>query len=70
MSKPVVRFFGVPQFYPVGDVEVASLTTVDHPRLGATSVRTSAIVKHSGDGSFETMNTIYVPYKENDDTIN
>lgn len=64
MTKPIVRFLGEPLFeeYPQGTV--AYVHAVDHPKLGFQSVRTSLIVHKNDDGSFETRNTIYTPYKE------
>lgn len=70
MEKKIVQFLGEPYFINVGgDQEVAHIYAVNHPRLGMMSVRTSLVVKKFEDGSFETLNTMYVPYKENDDTI-
>lgn len=64
MTKPIVRFLGEPIFdeYPQGTV--AGVHAVDHPILGWQYVRTSLIVQKNDDGSFETLNTIYTPYKE------
>lgn len=64
--KPEVRFYGEPRFdtemYP--GHEVAHVRTVDHYVWGGTFVRTSSVLKKNDDGSFETMNTLYVPFKE------
>lgn len=65
MDKPTVRFIGDAEFLQfdtdAGSVEFASVFGVDHPRLGRGWVRTSSIVKKNEDGSFETLNTLYVP---------
>lgn len=62
-SKPTVRFTGPAEFldyFGKGNV-VAHVWALDHPILGEEYVRTSRIVKTNEDGSFETLNTIYVP---------
>ena len=41
--------------------EYAKVYAVGHPLLGSDFVRTSIVVKKHKDGSFETMNTLYVP---------
>lgn len=48
-----------------GFVEYARVFGLDHPILGADTIRTSIVLKKHDDGSFETINTIYVPDKEN-----
>lgn len=63
-DKPVVRFVGEPVFFDYygGDSHpVARVTALDHPVWGEDILRTSLIVKHNDDGSFETLNTRYVP---------
>lgn len=64
--KPEVRFYGEPRFdtemYP--GHEVAHVRTVDHYVWGRDQVRTSSVLKKFEDGSFETRNTLYVPFKE------
>lgn len=47
-----------------GHVEYASVFVLDHPILGKEGIRTSIVLKKHDDGSFETMNTLYVPDKE------
>lgn len=47
-----------------GYVEYASVFGLDHPILGKDNIRTSIVLKKHDDGSFETMNTLYVPDKE------
>jgi len=47
-----------------GYVEYARVFGLDHPVLGADDIRTSIVLKKNDDGSFETMNTLYVPDKE------
>lgn len=62
--KPVVRFIGTPRFFDYGEDKespVAMVYTLDHPRLGSREVLTSLIVKRNEDGSFETLNTKYIP---------
>lgn len=65
--KPTVYFIGDARYdttlFP--GYEVAWVMGLDHPILGTARIRTSAIVEKFDDGSFETMNTIYVPYTEN-----
>ena len=48
-----------------GLIEYARVYGLDHPILGADDIRTSIVVKKHEDGSFETLNTVYVPDKEN-----
>lgn len=63
-EKPVVRFNGEPEFFDYfgGDRHpVARVDALDHPAWGAGTVRTSLILKRNDDGSFETLNTHYVP---------
>lgn len=68
MTKPTVHFLGDAEFFKFdtdfGVVEVARVYGVDHPRLGRDWIRTSDVVKKNDDGSFETLNTLYVPTKE------
>jgi hypothetical protein len=65
--KPTVYFIGDADYdrtlFP--GYEVALVMGLNHPKLGMGRIRTSAIVEKFDDGSFETMNTIYVPYTEN-----
>ena len=62
MIKPVVYFAGDPYFYFVetvdGEVEVAKVYGLNHPKLGTGVIRTSVVVKKNDNG-FETLNTIY-----------
>lgn len=63
-EKPVVRFSGEPEFFDYYGGEgnlVARVTALDHPVWGHELVRTSLVVKQNDDGSFETLNTRYVP---------
>lgn len=66
-SKPVVHFIGSPSFYQgfVDGKEHAEVLGVDHPYLGRDIIRTSAVLKKFDDGSFETLNTLYVPGEYN-----
>jgi len=65
-NKPVVYFIGDAQFidwpYKKG-VQVASVYALNHPKLGECRVRTSQVMDTYDDGSFETMNTMYIPMK-------
>lgn len=64
--KPRVQFVGEPVFdttmFP--GYEVAHVRTLNHYVWGRDMVRTSEVVKKFEDGSFETLNTLYVPYEE------
>lgn len=68
MDKPVVYFINDARF----DDEmykghtVAHVQTINHYVWGNDSVRTSSVLKKFEDGSFETMNTMYKPYKGED----
>lgn len=68
-EKPTVFFIGE----PVWDTEmfkgheVAHVRTLNHYVWGNDKVRTSSVLKKNDDGSFETMNTIYVPYTEKEE---
>jgi len=73
MTKPVVNFLGKAEFfnYYKPDEEgtlkvdmVASVRATNHYVWGYDRVRTSVVQEIFDDGSFETMNTMYVPYKE------
>ena len=69
MSKPIVRFINTPEFFSIDDQQYARVYTIDHPKLGMCYVYTSLILNRNEDGSFETLNTIYKPYKDNNDPI-
>ena len=63
-SKPTVRFTGEPEYgLYQGDTKspIAWVNALDHPVWGEEYVRTSRILKLNEDGSFETLNTLYVP---------
>ena len=68
--KPVVHFNGEAFFRPYEVIgsgetgEIAYVYAVDHPRLGRDNVTTSKVIKKFDDGSFETLNTLYVPSKD------
>lgn len=71
--KPVVHFIGEPLFFNYYTYEleeeltkdtVARVNAVDHYVWGKDSVRTSVVLKKFSDGSFETMNTVYRPVRE------
>jgi hypothetical protein len=75
-QKPIVFFTGEAEFFSVfikdedkeeleldtNEVIVAGVYAINHPKLGRDRVRTSVVVKKNHDGSFETLNTIYVPH--------
>lgn len=67
-AKPVVHFVGEPSFieteYKNGEYVYANVMALNHPSLGNGMVRTSIIVKKNKDGSFETLNSVYVPVKD------
>lgn len=62
-TKPTVNFIGEAVFdtkmFP--GHEVAHVRTVNHYVWGQDKVRTSSVLTKFPDGSFETMNTLYVP---------
>jgi hypothetical protein len=66
IDKPIVHYIGDVQFdnnmYP--KYTVAHVYTLDHPVWGRDKVRTSIVLKQFPDGSFETLNTIYKPFKK------
>ena len=67
MSKPVVHFKGQRDFISrFDDGQVGNVYALDHPRLGECWVITSEVLKKFPDGSFETLNSLYVPEKETD----
>lgn len=65
-EKPTVHFTGEPRFdtkmFP--GHEVAHVEAADHYVWGNEIVRTSSVLKKFDDGSFETRNTLYKPYKD------
>lgn len=69
MDKPIVHFTGAPQFFITDDQKAARLYALDHPKLGKGYVWSSLVINHNEDGSFETLNTIYKPYKDSNDSI-
>lgn len=68
-KKPTVFFIGSPVWDTTmfAGHEVAHVKTVNHYVWGSDNVRTSSVLKKNSDGSFETMNTIYVPYTEKEE---
>lgn len=71
--KPVVHFTGEAKFFNYYTYEleeeltkdtVARVNAVDHYVWGKDSVRTSVVLNKFSDGSFETMNTVYRPLRE------
>lgn len=67
MNKPTVLFVGDAKFYMVGEEEVASVYGLNHPRLGMGFIDTSVVIKKHPNGSFETLNTLYEPFKKDPD---
>jgi hypothetical protein len=69
-EKPTVFFTGTALFdttmFP--GHEVAHVRTTNHYVWGRDKVRTSEVVKKFDDGSFETLNTIYRPYVNKEET--
>jgi phosphoglycerol transferase MdoB-like AlkP superfamily enzyme len=64
-EKPVVYFVGEPRWDTelFHGNEVANVRTINHYVWGKDMVRTSVVLNKFPDGSFETMNTIYKPSK-------
>lgn len=64
--KPKVYFVGEARFdtemFP--GCEVAHVRTLNHYVWGRDMVRTSEVINKFDCGSFETLNTMYVPYKD------
>lgn len=58
--KPIVNFIQHKNNIIVVGVS-ALVEAINHPRLGAELVRTSAVLSINDNGSFETRNSIYVP---------
>lgn len=59
-KKPVVHYIGYANFYAAGDVIVATVNALNHPKLGNDIIRTSIVVSIEDTGDFETLNTRYV----------
>jgi hypothetical protein len=76
--KPVVPFVGEAKFFTrvitdeqkewykqdSNEVTQAVVYGIDHPILGTDKITTSIVLYKFDDGSFETLNTIYKPQKE------
>jgi len=62
--KPVVHYINYAVFGFEGEHEVAEVFALDHPRFGRQRVYTSVIIRKEEDGTFETLNTIYKPVKQ------
>jgi hypothetical protein len=67
-DKPVVEYAGVANFYKSiwTGTEHAQVYAIDHPYLGTQKIITSVVIKKNEDGSFETLNTVYIPWKKDD----
>ena len=63
--KPTVHFIRE-SFMPTTYHNSASVIALDHPRLGYGRIISSSVVEMREDGSFETLNTFYVPVEEKD----
>jgi hypothetical protein len=60
-SKPEVLISNVRYETYGSEAEIARGYALNHPRLGATTVRTSLVISKAADGSsFETLNTRYL----------
>jgi len=76
MTKPIVHFIDPAEFHACYDnilereLILANVYTLDHPRLGARNVRTSIVININEDGSFETLNTYYVPVQYKNESVN
>ena len=64
ITSPVIRKEYEKYLDAEGCYEKAVVFGLDHPILGRDTIHTSIVVKKNDDGSFETLNTIYVPDKE------
>ena len=62
-DKPVVYYVGTPEFYEMGEHQVARLQyVIGHPTLGdGFDVRTSSVLEVFPDGIIITRNTVYKP---------
>lgn len=72
-NKPVVTFFPPAKFFNYDanpKYPMASVFALNHPILGTLQVRTSLVLKKFKSGAFETVNTFYVPLKEQETVIN
>jgi len=73
-QKPKVHFINKPVFKIIEYFdwntnqnltgEIAYVNALNHPIWDEDKVRTSLIKYKFDDGSFETLNTIYIPFKE------
>lgn len=61
--KPVIHFIRDSLVTSCGRFSVACL---DHPVLGCVRTITAELVETRDDGSFETLDAIYVPVEEDD----
>ncbi|CAB4132977.1 hypothetical protein UFOVP249_69 [uncultured Caudovirales phage] len=73
MKKPVVNFDGEALFFKVpfqyeeyqefadqdGQITLAYVHALNHPRLGKQNCRTSIVLKRYKNGNFDTLNTKY-----------
>ena len=72
-NKPMVIFIPPAKFFNYASnpkYPIASVFALNHYKLGATQIRTSLILKKFKSGAFETVNTFYVPLKEQETVIN
>lgn len=64
ITSPMIREEYKQYLDDEGCYEKAIVYGLDHPILGEDTLHTSIVVEKHGDGSFETLNTRYVPTKE------
>jgi hypothetical protein len=64
ITSPVLRKEYEEYLDSEGCYEKAIVFGLDHPILGRDTIHTSIVIKKNDDGSFETLNTLYVPTEE------
>ena len=68
ITSPILRQEYEKYLDEEGCYEKAVVYGLDHPILGRDTINTSIVLKKNDDGSFETLNTLYVPAtKENNE---
>jgi hypothetical protein len=61
ITSPIMRQEYEKYLDEEGCYDTAEVYGLDHPILGRGTLNTSIVVKKNDDGSFETLNTLYVP---------
>ena len=61
ITSPIIRQEYEKYLDEEGCYDRAVVYGLDHPILGRGTLNTSIVVKKNDDGSFETLNTLYVP---------